>query len=66
MADALRRIGWLLVGCAVLLALTVVFIGAALAAACAACLCFAAAGIAGRRGRRAARSQALPVPSESY
>jgi hypothetical protein len=65
MAAGLRRVGWLLLGCAAVLALTVIFAGAAIAAACAGALCLLAAAVAARRARPVAEASDLPVRAGS-
>jgi hypothetical protein len=64
MAQRLRRTGWLLVGAAGLLALTVIFVGAALAAACAGVLCLLGSATLGWLSRRATETAPEPLPAE--
>ncbi len=64
MAQRLRRAGWLLLGAAGLLALTVIFLGAALAAACTGVLCLLGSAAVGWLGRRAAGTAPEPLPAE--
>jgi hypothetical protein len=64
LAGLLRRTGRCLLGCAGLLALTVVFLGAALAAGLGAAVCLLGAAVADRLERRASPAEAVPASAE--